>query len=209
MKQILVILDAGHGGMFGGKYTTAPAKMFTHIDGSIAMEGVINRQVKDKLIELLRAEGIAFEDITNTGLDTPLGSRTRMANQILSRRGSNYNCLYLSIHSNASPDHQGSGFEIWTSPGQTLSDKYAEIWAQEIKKEFTEFHFRSDFGDGDLDKEEKFYVLVHTAMPAVLGELLFFDNMSDWRVQRTPKYIDRIAHATLNFIKRAKTEVLT
>jgi N-acetylmuramoyl-L-alanine amidase len=203
MKQLLIILDAGHGGMIDGKYITTPAKMFKHVDGTIAYEGVINRQVKEKLKELLIEAAIHFVDITPSNDDISLGERVRRANALVSGY---YNCLYLSIHSNAGG---GSGFEVWTSPGETLSDQYAKIWAQEIKKEFTEFPFRPGLGEGKLDKEEKFFVLVRTAMPAVLGELLFFDLMSDWRVQRTQKYIDRIAIATLKFIKRAETEVLT
>jgi N-acetylmuramoyl-L-alanine amidase len=203
MKPLLVILDSGHGGIINGKYTTAPAKMFKHADGSIAYEGVINRQVKEKLKELLKDAGIAFVDITKSNDDISLGERVRRANAM---DCVNYECLYLSIHSNAGG---GSGFEVYTSPGQTLSDKYAQIWAEEIKKEFTEFPFRTCLSDGDLDKEEKFYVLVHTAMPAVLGELLFFDNPSDWIIQKTPKYIDRIANATLKFLQRAQTEILT
>ena len=201
MKQFLVILDAGHGGIVNGKYTTAPSKMFKHKDGSVAYEGVINRQVKNRLKELLDEAGISYTDITPTNDDISLNERVKRANLLHS-----FNCFYLSIHSNAGG---GSGFEVWTSPGETLSDQYAKIWAEEIKKEFTEFPFRHGFGKGEPDKEEKFYVLVHTVMPAVLGELLFFDNMSDWRVQRTLKYIDRIARATLNFIKRAEMEVLT
>jgi len=119
--------------------------------------------------------------------------------------GNDYDFLYVSIHSNAGG---GSGFEVWTSPGQTLSDRYAEIWGQELKKSFPEFPFRVDKTDGDLDKESKFWVLVHTAMPAVLGELLFFDNPKDWEVQRTLDYTVRISICLLNFIKRSQIEII-
>jgi len=205
MKPLMVLLDAGHGGIIGGQYVTAPSKQFHHKDGSWAYEGVINRQVKNALVLLLEKEGIAYRDIAPDETDTKLEIRTKYANNIMAELGNDYNFLYVSIHSNAGG---GSGFEVWTSPGQTISDKYAEIWVQELKKVFPEFPFRADMTDGDLDKESKFWVLVHTAMPAVLGELLFFDNFNDWKVQRTPEYINKVANVILNFIKRAQIEII-
>jgi N-acetylmuramoyl-L-alanine amidase len=205
MKPLMILLDAGHGGIIGGKYVTAPSKQFHHQDGSWAYEGVINRQIKNILVVLLEQEGITYRDIAPDETDTKLEVRTAYANRIMAQLGNEYNFLYVSIHSNAGG---GSGFEVWTSPGQTLSDRYAEIWVQELKKEFPEFPFRADKTDGDLDKESKFWVLVHTAMPAVLGELLFFDNFNDWKVQRTLDYTVRISNCMLSFIKRAQTEVV-
>jgi N-acetylmuramoyl-L-alanine amidase len=204
MKPLMVLLDAGHGGIIEGKYVTAPSKQFHHKDGSWAYEGVINRQVKNALVLLLEEGRIAYMDITPDETDIPLETRTKYANKVLAKLRSSYNFVYISIHSNAGG---GSGFEVWTSPGQTLSDRYAEIWAQELKREFPEFPFRVDTMDGDLDKESKFWVLVQTVMPAVLGELLFFDNFNDWSVQRTPEYIERIAKCLLSFIKRAEKEI--
>jgi N-acetylmuramoyl-L-alanine amidase len=205
MKPLLIIIDAGHGGMVDGKYTTAPSKMHTYPSGEVAYEGVINRRVKDKLMGLMLKEGIAFVDITPGELDFPLSTRTQQANDIYALHSEKNNCLYLSIHSNAGG---GTGFEVWTTPGQTKSDKYADIWAQELKKAFPEFPLRVDRSDGDLDKESNFWVLMQTHMPAVLGELLFFDNAIDYKMQNSVEYYNRVAQATLNFLKRSQTEVL-
>lgn len=38
---------------------------------------------------------------------------------------------------------------------------------------------RADVSDGDLDKEENFYILKNTACPAILTENLFMDNEKD------------------------------
>lgn len=204
MKRLLIILDSGHGGIIDGKYTTAPAKMHVFGDNTVAFEGVINRQVKNKLKSLLLEAGIPHIDITNTNADLPLSQRVDMANALIHTYQNTHDLLYFSIHSNAGG---GTGFEVWTSPGETLSDKYASILALEIMQDFPEFPFRRG-NDGDLDKEEKFYVLVHTRMPAVLAELLFFDNHNDWRVIRTQAYIERIAKTLLNFIKRSENEII-
>lgn len=202
MKKVFPILDSGHGGFVDGKYTTAPKKMFKHKDGTIAYEGVINRRIKAKLIELLG--GRQFADVSIGENDITLGARVREANKIYGQKKGEFKCLYVSIHSNAGG---GRGFEVWTSPGQTMSDKYADIWAQEIQKMFPGMPFRADKSDGDLDKEEKFYVLVETAMPAVLAEYLFFDNYEDWKIQQTDEYIEKAARSIYNFILRADEEV--
>jgi len=204
-KRLLVILDSGHGGMVNGQYTTAPSKMHEFGNGEIAYEGVINRRVKSKLMELLLQEGIAFKDVTEGNYDISLFMRTTLANNLYDFYRETHEMLYLSIHSNAGG---GSGFEVWTSPGQTMSDQYAEIWSQELKKTFPGFPFRAHIADGDLDKEEKFYVLVHTIMPAVLGELLFFDNYKDYKVIQHPFYVDQVAQSIINFLKRAQKELL-
>ena len=38
---------------------------------------------------------------------------------------------------------------------------------------------RTDYTDGDPDLEKNFYILLHTAAPAVLSESLFMDNADD------------------------------
>jgi N-acetylmuramoyl-L-alanine amidase len=205
MKPLFIILDSGHGGIVNGKYTTAPAKMHDYGNGNIAYEGVLNRNVKAKLMELLLKEGIAFEDVSRGDYDSPLSMRVLLANDLYEKFHKTHRMLYLSLHSNAGG---GTGFEVWTSPGKTLSDQYAQIWCEEIKKDFPEFALRSDKTDGDLDKEEKFYVLMFTHMPAVLGELLFFDNYNDYKYLRDPRFTDRLAKNILNFLIRAKTELL-
>lgn len=44
-SNYLWLIDAGHGGMVKGKYTTAPAKMFKFPDGLTIYEGVVNRDI--------------------------------------------------------------------------------------------------------------------------------------------------------------------
>jgi N-acetylmuramoyl-L-alanine amidase len=197
MKPLLVILDAGHGGIIDGKYVTAPSKMFKHADGSVAMEGVINREIKDTLIDMLSIQGIKWMDVAPGNEDIPMSTRVYEANNILSKFGRTYRCLYVSIHSNAGG---GTGFEVFSSPGLTASDRCASLWIEALQKEFPGIAIRTDLSDGDPDKEANFYVLVHTGMPAVLGELLFFDNPKDWKFQSTDAYIRRVSEATLNFL---------
>lgn len=167
------IIDAGHGGMKNGKYTTAPAKMFTFPDGYTIYEGVINRKIAGKLITMLLGVGVRFKTVYDHEADTALSARVEHADVIYARDKSS---MFLSIHSNAGG---GSGFEIWTSKGQTKSDKIANVFAEVYKKHFPNRPFREDRADGDADKEEDFYVLRKTDAPAVLFENLFMDNRKE------------------------------
>lgn len=164
------LIDAGHGGLKNGVYVTAPAKMHRFGDGMEVHEGVINRKIASKLVVLLQAEGIDFGLVYDEIEDTPLKYRVEIADRLQEKYG---NCIYLSIHSNAGG---GKGFEVFTSVGQTKSDKVAHFFCEQYQKDFPNFAFRADHSDGDHDKEAEFYVLRKTDCPAVLVENLFFDN---------------------------------
>lgn len=169
-SKYLWLLDAGHGGMRDGYYTTCPAKMHTFPDGLTIYEGVINREITKRVWLRLVELGIDYSLVYDEVDDDPLSSRVQRADSIFAK---DKRAIYLSIHSNAGG---GSGFEIFTSPGQTKSDKVANIFCETYQKFFPEYPFRKDLADGDNDKEADFYVLRKTDCPALLVENLFFDN---------------------------------
>lgn len=206
MKPLLIFTDSGHGGLVAGQdgklvYTTGMKKRYTHEDSTEALEGVINRQAEQLIINHWDADGRPWVDISSGNLDIPLSTRCNLANDLYNHYRKKYNCLYLSLHSNAG---KGTGIEIFTSPGQTKSDKYATIWINALQEEFPEFKFRMDTRDGDKDKEANFYVLRNTNMPAVLGEFLFFDNYLDWQKLQSKDIMARYALATYKFLRIAE-----
>lgn len=172
-SNYLWLLDAGHGGMHNGKYTTAPAKMHTYPDGTVIYEGVINRAIALLVYKELERLGIDFALVYDDVEDTSLPRRVTIADNVYRK---DKRAVFLSIHSNAGG---GSGFEIFTSPGQSKSDKIANIFCETYQKHFPKTPFRSDKADGDADKEADFYVLRKTDCPAVLVENLFFDNRKE------------------------------
>lgn len=172
-SNYLFLLDAGHGGMKDGKYTTAPAKMFTFPDGYVIYEGVVNRSITHFLALLLDAAGIDYAYIHDEDEDTPLFARVQRADNWHFK---DKRAVYLSIHSNSGG---GSGFEVFTSKGQTKSDKVANVFCDMYQKMFPDKKFRADSIDGDADKEADFYVLRKTDCPAILVENLFFDNRQE------------------------------
>ena len=194
MKIKNVILDFGHGGLdSNGNYTTAPSKMFIYPNGEIAYEGVLNRQIGGFLYTYLRNHtnlNVVCTVREDDPRDLSLSHRVRVANQF-----SKEDSIFVSIHCNAGGG-RGSGFEIFTSIGQTKSDELAENIATEVEDLYDELSLklRYDFSDGDKDKEADFYVLRKTKGVAVLIECGFFDNPNDFELLKDPKFQSKLAY---------------
>ncbi len=74
--------------------------------------------------------------------------------------------IFISLHCNSAANESAEGYEIWTSPGQTEGDRLATCIYGQIAAEFPDRAGRTDYSDGDPDKESRFYVLVNTDAPA-------------------------------------------
>lgn len=193
-SNYLWIIDAGHSGVdANGHYLTAPAKMHKFPDFTI-YEGVINRAIASLLRKGLTAVEIDYAVVYDEIEDTSLQQRVATADAIYAK---DKRAVYLSIHSNAGG---GSGFEVFTSPGQTKSDKIANIFSQTYQKYFPDFPFRADKSDGDADKEADFYVLRKTDCPSVLVENLFFDNIKEAKYLLSKQGQERIYNAIIDAI---------
>lgn len=160
MKYIL--LDNGHGDNTPGKRSPVWS------DGSQLFEYEFNRAIVNGVINELAKVNIPVIKLVPELNDIELSERVRRANM--------YDGLFISVHSNAGG---GSGCEIFTSKGQTNSDKYEPIFMQEFKKVFPNEKYRTDYSDGDSDKEADFYVLKNTNMPALLIECFFMDTEAE------------------------------
>lgn len=87
--------------------------------------------------------------------------------------------IFISLHCNSAENENAKGYEIWTSPGDTLGDRLATCIYGEITEEFPNIAGRADYSDGDPDKESRFFVLIHTEAPACLIEMAFISNAED------------------------------
>lgn len=114
-----------------------------------------------------------------------LNFRVRKVNEICKIYGKD-NVIYVSLHVNASGNGQwmqARGWEVYTSPGKTKSDILATCMWNAAKNYLGDLTtMRSDWSDGDPDKEAKFFVLTKTKCPAVLVENLFMDNQEDLKL---------------------------
>lgn len=194
--KYLWLFDNGHGGIIDGVYQTGGKRSPVWDDGSILYEGEFNRSIVNRLIELLTKDRINYVNITPEMEDISLNQRVQRANGYHQQS----DCIFLSIHANAGG---GSGYEVFTSRGQTASDSIADIFFANYKEEFPDINMRKDMSDMDFDKEANFYVLTKTRMPAILTENFFMDNEDECRQYLMSKAgRDRIANAHYAAIKQ-------
>ena len=184
-------------------YVTAPSKQFQHSKGTFHngkwfYEGVWNRTLTNRVAAKLANLNIQHIIVSHEYLDLSLHYRVDMANWY----HKNFNKgIYVSNHANASSSHRARGFEVYTTPGKTKSDKVAEIYWDQVKDVLgNRVKYRSDKSDGDHDKEARFFVLKNTAMPAILIEHLFFDNFEDAKLLIDDEIIERFAEAQVRAI---------
>ena len=103
--------------------------------------------------------------------------------------------LFVSIHCNSAASRGAAGYEVWTSPGDTQGDVLATSIYRQIAAEFPDRAGRTDYSDGDPDKESRFYVLVHTDAPACLVEMAFISNDEEAALLSDTAWQDRYARA--------------
>lgn len=190
-----LILDRGHATLDSkGKYST-PGKQYTFPDGLHVYEGYENQKYTEAIAEYAKTVGFKVEYTVEPKdpTDLPLYNRVMKANSSKAR----LNSLYISIHNNAGA---GIGTEVFTSIGKTLSDTFAEGILDSYQKNIPTRKLRMDTKDGDKDKEENFYVIAKTSMPAILIEFGFFDNREDYNWLSNPNTIKMMAKLTVDGI---------
>lgn len=190
MKKILFV-DAGHGGIDSlGRYTT-PAKngkRFEHKgenfhNGGWFYEGVWNRSFAQKFIEKATAAGFHCVPVYDPVIDTRLGVRVETANDYWKNvTGAG---VYLSFHSNAFRS-TNRGFNVFYHPNSRTGKQIASAIAEPINDLFIQSGSvnNNPLREGWINKAKNqiYYVLEATVMPAVLFEFGFFDNLEDARL---------------------------
>ena len=176
MNKIKIILGTAH-------LSSTPGKRSP--DGKFR-EYAYSRKVCREVAKRLREAGVDCvidyidDDMPGLNSSQELVKRVQIVNAIAKK----IDCLYVSIHVNASAKNgwdKATGFAVYTSPGETKSD----ILATDIFDEATKLlkpigkSLRKDMSDSDPDFEENFYVLRKTLCPAVLTENFFQNTKSD------------------------------
>lgn len=181
-EEIIIILDNGHGVNTPGKRSPIWS------DGSQLFEYEFNRDIVKRIVKLLQQANIKYVVLVPELNDISLTERANRANKY--HKENNGKSILISIHANAGG---GTGWEVWTSKGQTKSDKYATILFNQFKQDFPEWKMRQDYSDGDPDKESNFTILVKSIGPALLSENFFMDTEKDCRFIMSEEGRDRIA----------------
>ena len=205
MSKKIWLLDPGHGGLHPEtkEYMTSGKRSPKWEDGTQYFEGVGNRDIVSRIVDKCRNAGIFALDIVNDWQDVPLSTRVNRANAIYSYYK---NSVYISVHSNGFSKESAHGYSVYTSPGQTKSDKYADILLSYMEHEFPDHKLRKDMSDTDRDKEAGFYVLRKTKMPALLSENFFMTNKRECDLLLTEEFRDRIATCHFKMINKVENE---
>ena len=154
-------------------------------------------QYRDFDAELLVPE---FEDI-------PLKERVKRVNRLCDKLGKD-NVVLISIHVDAAGSdgqwHNASGWSCYTSPGQTRGDELATCLYHAAERYLAGRKIRTDYSDGDPDKEAGFYILNRTKCPAALVECGFMDNRDELEFLRSPEgrkaMVAVIVEGVINYI---------
>lgn len=186
---MIFILDNGHGKDTKGKRSPVWP------DKTQLFEWEWARDIVIRISEGLKTEGIEFIILVPENTDISLKERVQRANKI---KG---DCILISVHGNAFSSPKANGIEVFTSPGQTKSDKIAEVFYEFAKGLGRKM--RSDVAtDGDHDKEARFHMLTQSRMPAILTENGFYTNPEEcaWMLSEEGRnaiakvHIDTIRH---------------
>ena len=186
----IILLDNGHGQETPGKRSPLWK------DGRQLFEWEFNRDMVRRIILKCEHTGIRAVKLVPETFDVSLEERCKRANLWYDR--CNGNCIVVSIHANAGG---GTGFEVYTSPGQTKADPIATKLIGQLQQDFPEIKMRKDVADGDPDKEAGFYILKHTKAPAILAENLFMDNEADCQLLMAEDCRDKLADSYVKFLK--------
>ena len=186
----IILLDNGHGQETPGKRSPLWK------DGRQLFEWEFNRDMVRRIILKCEHTGIRAVKLVPETFDVSLEERCKRANLWYDR--CNGNCVVVSIHANACG---GTGFEVYTSPGQTKADPIATKLIEQLQQDFPEIKMRKDMADGDPDKEAGFYILKHTKAPAILAENLFMDNEADCQLLMAEDFREKLADSYVEFLK--------
>ena len=144
-----------------------------------------SREVCKAVRDILKDMGYqVFIDVEDDDLKLSQSKELSLRCKIINELVKQYkNCIYVSIHVNAAASdgkwHDATGWEVYTSAGKTKADELATCLYNAAKFNMKDKKMRTDYSDGDPDKEAHLYVLKHTNCPAVLTENFFQDNKDD------------------------------
>ena len=203
-----IILDCGHGmnDTTKGKYSPLlDPNEFNLRDVTVYQnrfrEGNFNRLIGQRLERMLKDAGFEVHIVNDSYKDNSLNDRVNKANQIAAKYGKD-NCIYISIHSNAS----GNGIAWKNATGVSVhccrkSSEKSKKLARLIYKNILDKGYN---GNRSIPKDHiwynDFFVLKNTTMPAVLVENLFYDNKSDLKKLMSDKHRDVILSYLYNGI---------
>lgn len=195
-SKTLVILDAGHGIDTPGKRSPVWS------DNTQLFEWEFNRDIVNKIIFYISILKISYVKLITNDTDMPLKKRVELINSIY-KEHKNKMIYLVSVHGNAAPNPKANGIEVWTSKGDTKSDKLATYFYNNLKNLGWKMRPNNSL---ELDKESNFYLLKKTECPAVLTENGFYTNEDECKKMNQSFWRNKIALAHVEAIKQIENE---
>lgn len=194
-----ILIDNGHGRNTPGK--RSPDEKL--------LEYRYTREIANAVVNQLRKKGYDAELLVTELYDVSLLDRVHRVNVKCQTYGK-ANVIVVSIHCNAAGIgkewQKASGWEIWTSEGNTQSDILAESLIRAAEENFVGQKIRVNAQKaGDRDKEKNFTILKSTPCPAVLTENFFMDNKADVKYLLSPEGHEAVikchVEGIINYVK--------
>jgi len=183
-KEIVIVIDPGHGGKDPGKDTKTP-KMKHEKDINLIVALKLGKYLSD--LEGVRIIYTRTEDVFIT-----LEDRVYIAN-------TNKADYFISLHCNSNPSKKIYGTKTHI---HSHNFKTSRELALRIEKEFASRAGRTSGGvQSTYDRGENFYVIQYTNMPGVLIEMGFLSNPTEEKFLNSDKGQDIIASAIFRAVR--------
>lgn len=188
LKDTVVVLDAGHGGIDPGK-----------VGVSGVLEREINLEIVFRLAQALTGRGYTVV-LTRTGKEglyqegSANKKREDMANRVRIIQKANA-ALTISIHQNSFPDASVFGAQVFYHEGSAEGRRAAECIQQGIRQAAAESGERSAKGN------KTYYLLTHTDSVAVIVECGFLTNPAEEKLLTTAAYQEQIVSGIVNGVE--------
>ncbi len=189
-NNLLVVLDAGHGGK-------DPGTVYTNDEGEIELkEKDVNLTITNKVYSILKQRGINVERTRSKDEFLELSKITDIANS--------YDAdLFVSIHNNAMENNPDVSGMMVLYNGDALAGSYgidSKTVATNIDKKIASY---VDIKDRGIVSRPGLWVLRKTAMPAVLVECAFISNEGDRKLLTDDKVLDAFALGIADGIEKS------
>ncbi|MCL2270500.1 MAG: N-acetylmuramoyl-L-alanine amidase [Treponema sp.] len=210
-----IIIDPGHGGREPGAVSTHTinGKKTTIMEKDIVLKA--SKLLQEQLVKTYPDKRILMT--RESDITCSLEERTVIANSVPIRK--NEAIIYISIHANSSRDKNAKGFEVWhlkSDYRRTVLDESHFPDSPELHKIMnllTEEAFITEsirIAESILDslktamgksmpsrglKEEDWFVVRRSRMPAVLVELGFVSNKDDVVLMTTDAHLNKMVDA--------------
>ena len=180
-----IFIDPGHGGHDPGALNEETG----------LKEKDVTLSVAHKLADYLRKFDVYTALSRANDLYLGLAQRAKKCNEMKAD-------AFISIHCNSAQAPLAKGFEVFSTPGVTNSDRLATLAFDEFGQEFPNNVPRPDREDGDPDKEASFSVIRRANCPAILFELEFIHNRSGaaFLVSQQTRMAQALGRALVKFL---------